>query len=71
VKEAQRRDLEKNLKENSFWIGQLVSGYRDDDPALITRYAEWTNGLTSEKIQAAAKKINPKNYVRVVLLPEK
>jgi zinc protease len=71
VKEAQRRDLEKNMKENSFWIGQLVSGYRNDDPVLITRYADWTNGLTSEKLQATANKINLKNYVRVVLLPEK
>jgi zinc protease len=71
VKEAQRRDLEKNLKENSFWIGQLVNGYRTDDPLLITRYAGWTNDLTSEKIQAAANKINLKRYVRVVLYPEK
>jgi zinc protease len=71
VKEAQRRDLEKNLKENGFWIGQLANGYRNNDPEMVNRYAEWMNGLTSEKLQAAAQKINLKNYIRVVLYPEK
>jgi zinc protease len=70
VKEAQRRNLERNLKENSFWTSQLLAGYRYNDPELITRYAGWTEGLTSEKIQEAAKKINVKKYVRVVLYPE-
>lgn len=71
VKEAQRRDLERNMKENGFWIGELANGYRNDDPALITRYSEWINNLTSEEIQAAANKFDLKNYVRVVLYPEK
>jgi zinc protease len=71
VKEAQRRSLENNLKENNFWTGQLLNGYRYNDPELVTRYANWIENLTSEKIQAAAKMINLKNYVRVVLYPEK
>ncbi|MBN1144873.1 MAG: insulinase family protein [Bacteroidales bacterium] len=71
VKEAQRRDLERNMKENSFWISELANGYRNEDPALITRYADWINNLTSEEIQAAANKFDLKNYVRVVLYPEK
>jgi zinc protease len=71
VKEAQRRDLEKNLKENSYWIGQLVNVYQYDDPGLITQYGDRINSLTSEKLQAAAKKIDLKKYVRVVLYPEK
>ena len=71
VKEAQRRELERNMKENGFWIGELANGYRNDDPALITRYSEWINNLTSEEIQAAANKFDLKNYVRVVLYPEK
>jgi zinc protease len=71
VKEAQRRSLEKNLKENGFWTGQLVNGYRYNDPELITRYAGWINELTSEQIQNAAKMIDLKKYVRVVLYPEK
>lgn len=71
VKEAQRRSLERNLKENNYWISQLLIGYRYNDPELITRYAEWTNELTSEKIMEAARKVDLKKYVRVVLYPEK
>ena len=71
VKEAQRRDLEKNLKENNYWIGQLVNVYQYDDPGLITQYSDRINSLTSEKLQAVAKKIDLKKYVRVVLFPEK
>jgi len=71
VKEAQRRDLEKNLKENSYWIGQLVDVYRLDDPGLITQYASRIDSVTSERLQEAARKIDLKKYVRVVLYPEK
>jgi predicted Zn-dependent peptidase len=71
VKEAQRRDLERNLKENNYWIGQLMDVYRYDNPGLITQYADRINSLSSEKMQAAARKINLKKYVRVVLYPEK
>jgi zinc protease len=71
VKEAQRREMESNLKENSFWIGQLVNSYRLDDPGLITQVASRIDAVTSERLQAAAKKINLKSYVRVVLYPEK
>jgi zinc protease len=70
VREAQRRMLERNLKENSFWLNQLITGYRYNDPELLTKYEGWINELTSEKIQAAANKINLKMYVRVVLYPE-
>ena len=71
VKEAQRRELEKNLRENNFWIGQLMEVYRFNDPALITQAGERINTLTSEKLQEAAKAIDLENYVRLVLVPEK
>ncbi len=71
VKEAQRRSLEKNLKENNYWTSQLLNGYRYNDPELITRYAAWIDELSSEKLQEAAKMINLKKFVRVVLYPEK
>jgi zinc protease len=71
VKEARRRNLEKNLKENGYWLSQLLTGYRYNDPELITRYSGWIESLTSEQIQEAAKKIDLKKYVRVVLYPEK
>ncbi len=70
VKEAQRRGLERNMKENGYWLGQLITGYRYNDPELMLKYREWTNNLTSRKIQNAALKIDTKKYVRVVLYPE-
>jgi zinc protease len=71
VKEAQRRDREKNLKENGFWISALMSVYRLNDPGMITQYNDRINAVTSASLQAAARKIDLKNYVRVVLYPEK
>jgi zinc protease len=71
VKEAQRRDREKNLKENGFWMGALMDAYRLNDPGTITQYNDRINAITSASLQAAAKKINLNNYVRVVLFPEK
>jgi zinc protease len=71
IKEAQKRDLEKNLKENSFWLSELMKGYRYENPELITEYEKWIRELSAEEIQAAANHINLKNYVRVVLYPEK
>jgi zinc protease len=71
VKEAQRREWEKDLKENNFWISRLMDVYRYDDPGLITSYADRINAITSESLQEAARKIDLKKYVRVVLYPEK
>jgi zinc protease len=71
VKESQRRELEKNLKENSYWISQLVEAYRLNDPGLITQSAGRIEAVTSERLQEVAKKINLEKYVRVVLFPEK
>jgi zinc protease len=71
VKEAQRRDWEKNLKENGFWMGALLDVYRLNDPGMITQHNDRINSITSVSLQAAAKKIDMKTYVRVVLYPEK
>jgi zinc protease len=71
VKEAQRRDREKNLKENGFWMGALMNVYRLNDPGTITQYNDRINAITSASLQAAARKIDLKKYVRVVLYPEK
>ncbi len=71
VREAQKRDLEKNLKENSFWLSELMKGYRYEYPELINEYETWIRELSAEELQAAANRINLKNYIRVVLYPEK
>jgi len=71
VKEAQRRDWEKNLKENGFWMQALMDVYRLNDPGMITQHNDRVNAITSANLQEAAKKIDLKKYVRVVLYPEK
>jgi zinc protease len=71
VKEAQRRDWEKNLKENGFWIRAIMDAYRLNDPGIISQHNERVNAITSASLQAAAQKIDLKKYVRVVLYPEK
>jgi len=71
IKEAQRRSLESNLKVNRYWIGQLVSAYQTGDPGRITDAEKRIDAVTSENLQAVARKINVKKYIRVVLYPEK
>jgi len=71
VKEAQRREWERELKENNFWIGRLTDVYRYDDPGMITGFTERINAVSSASLQKAANAIDLKNYVRLVLYPEK
>jgi zinc protease len=71
VKETQRRSLEKNLKENNYWLYALANVYKLNDPILITGASERINALSSQQIQEAAAQINLKRYVRVILYPEK
>jgi predicted Zn-dependent peptidase len=44
--------------------------YRYNDPGEITEYNDRINAVTSANLQAAAKKIDLNNYVRVILYPE-
>lgn len=73
IQEIQRREREKNLKENGFWLGRLQSSLINGDP-LDEWLAFETNiaALTREALRDAARKyINLDNYVQVVLYPEK
>jgi zinc protease len=73
VKETQRRQRETNLRENGYWLGQLVSADRYDlDPRDILTYERMVDALDVETVQAAAQKyLRPDNYVQVSLYPEK
>jgi len=70
IKEAQRREMEKGLKENNSWMGNLVEAYRYNDPGRITQMTERINSITSDELKRIANKISLDNYVRVVLYPE-
>jgi zinc protease len=71
VQEAQRRQRELGLRQNTFWSGQLSQAYTyGDDPRDVLKYDEIMKSLTVDAIKAAAQKtFRMDNYVHVTLLP--
>ena len=72
IKEQQKRKLEVDLKQNSFWMSNLYDAhYLGNNPSGILSKQKQTETLTSKMIQDAAKKyINLNKYIRVMLQPE-
>ncbi len=59
IKEAQRRDLERNQKENFYWVNLLQSVYVDkEDPQELTQanFSKKIEELSSEKLKEIAQK---------------
>ena len=73
VKEIQRRDWEVRQKENNFWLNTLDTYYSFNlDLSQILKNNEMINSLTKEQIMKTVQKyFNKKNYIKVVLYPEK
>ncbi len=71
VREIQRRERETNLRQNGFWVGQLVGYDRDGlDFADILTYDQRVDSLSADLIRDAARQwLRTDNYVRVSLLP--
>jgi zinc protease len=72
VKELERRDLETNAKQNSYWMGSLQTVHMFGwDPIGITRRAERTEKLTPEILKNMFQKYFPTDrYTLVTLKPE-
>ena len=72
VKEMQRRARETDLRENSYWLSQLIAADRYDiDPRNILTYETLIDALTIEDLRDAANLYLPTdNYVQVSLYPE-
>lgn len=75
VRETQRQGRVKNLKENSFWRGQLTTRYREGIPLegiQLSVYEQYINNLQSAAVQQAAQRYfnTTENYIRLVLMPE-
>ena len=71
AKEIYKREKEKKLQENNFWLGALKSyymyGYDLSDIPSFDR----VNEITSKEFQRVARKyINLDDYIKVVLYPE-
>lgn len=74
AKEKQLREHEVNLRENSYWLSVLSSGflYNNGDFSKIDEFNKLVNGVDAKTIQEAAKKyLNFDDYYRVSLKPEK
>jgi zinc protease len=73
VKEQQRREFEVQLKQNGYWLSSIRTRAEYGDPLeSMGDYLTLVNGLTAEKLFAAAKQyLNETNRARFVLLPEK
>jgi zinc protease len=72
VKESQRRSLETSMRENRYWLGQLVAAQRyGTDPRNLLSYEELISALSTDDIRRAAQLyIRLDNYVQVTLMPE-
>ena len=73
VQEQQRRELEVQQKQNGYWMSTIRSRVENGDALeTIGDFLTLVNGLTAEKLGAAAKRfLAEENRARFVLLPEK
>jgi len=67
------RTTETQLKDNGFWLGYLTNQLQnEDDPKQILTYLESLKELNPESLKATVQyRLNPDNFIRIVLLPEK
>jgi zinc protease len=72
VREAERRSRETEMRDNSFWISQMMSYTNNGwDLREIPAGGDRTARLTPEAVRDAARRyLDTANYVQVSLLPE-
>ena len=71
AKEIYKRDKEKNLKENKYWIGSIKNCLIYDESFDKIASYDILDEFTAEEIQRVAKEyINSDEYLKVVLYPE-
>ena len=73
VKEQQKRKLEVDIRQNSFWLNSLYEAYYlGNNPSDISKRQKQSETLTSKLLQDVAKKyINLNSYIRATLKPDK
>jgi zinc protease len=72
VKELERRDLETNARQNSYWLGSMQTVHQYGwDPAGIARRDQRTERLNQDNIKQMFQKYFPTDrYTLVTLKPE-
>ncbi|MDB5035189.1 MAG: peptidase domain protein [Chlorobi bacterium] len=73
VKEADRREREVKMKDNQYWLGAIQSSLvNNDNPTEFLHDDRLAERLTAADIKAAAARyLDMKNYIQVLLFPEK
>ena len=73
VKETIKSELETNLKENNYWMSRLQEwAWEGTDPKSVLTGKQAIDAVTGADVLTAAKQyLDTKNYVQVVLYPEK
>lgn len=73
VKETWKQQYDVNIKDNTFWARQLVQSIESgSDPMEILSYEKRIAALTPKDVKEAANRyLDMKNYVQIVLNPEK
>jgi zinc protease len=73
VKETWKQQYLVNIKDNTFWARQLLQSVElGSNPAGILSYEKKVDALTPLDLKGVANKyLDTKNYVQVVLNPEK
>lgn len=73
VKENWKKQYLENMKDNNYWLGQLKNSVENGlNPADILAYEKKVDAITIDQVKVAANRyIDFKNYVQMVLNPEK
>lgn len=72
IKEAQRRDIEINMKENGFWLSALRAHHVNNwDYSGFDNYSARIEKLNSDELKRIANKyLDTDEYIKIVLYPE-
>jgi zinc protease len=70
-REIFKRALEKNLQENSYWLGSIKECYMKDIPFEMIGSFDIMEDITSDELKRVANQyVNLDEYLQVVLYPE-
>jgi zinc protease len=74
IRDAMKREFERNSDDNGYLLNQIARHYTDGDTANLASVVDLQTAiatLTGQDVQDAAQTyLNPKNYVKVTLMPE-
>jgi zinc protease len=74
IREVLQREFERNSQDNGYFLNEIARRYEDGDGgdvAAVVNLPTRITALTGDEIhEAAVKYLDPRNYVKVTLMPE-